>query len=631
MGDGGFFQQAFVYLAAAVLAVPLARRLGLGSVLGYLLAGIAIGPFGLGLIGTEGDDVLHFAEFGVVMMLFLVGLELEPARLWRLRGALLGMGGLQLALTALAGLGVGVIAGLAWRTALAVGLILALSSTAIVLQSLQEKGQLRTDAGQRAFAVLLFQDLAVIPLFALLPLLATGAAATEPAAGSHSAAAAWIAHLPGAMRAVVTVGAVAAIVAGGHFLARPVFRIVARSSVRELFTATALLLVIGIALLMSQVGLSPALGTFVAGVVLAGNEYRHELEGDIEPFKGLLLGLFFLAVGASVDFGLVAANAGTVGALVAALMVVKFLVLLALGRLFGLSLDQNLLFAFSLAQAGEFCFVLLSFTVQNGVLDARTSSMLVASVAISMALTPLALAFHDRVVAPRVAGRARVTAREADAIDEAGEVLIAGFGGFGSTVGRLLRANGVRATVLDVDSDNVELLRRLGLEVFYGDASREDLLRAAGAERARVVIVATQDAEKTLEIVRTVKRHFPAPKVLARAQDRTHAFELLEAGVTHVYRDTLDTSLRLGVDALHLLGVQAHQAHRAAQRFRKLDDAATHELLGVRHDRARYIDRTRQQIRELERLLQADLVERDDRGDAAWDAETLREEYGGRG
>jgi CPA2 family monovalent cation:H+ antiporter-2/glutathione-regulated potassium-efflux system ancillary protein KefC/glutathione-regulated potassium-efflux system protein KefB len=485
-GQGLFFQ-AFVYLSAAVVSVPIAKRLGLGSVLGYLIAGMVIGPFGFGLVGEEGQDVLHFAEFGVVMMLFLIGLELRPSLLWRLRAPILGLGGLQVGITAALIAAIGVAVSLPWGTALALGMILALSSTAIVLQTLAEKGLMGRDGGQSSFAVLLFQDIAVIPMLAIIPLLATsagGAGAAEAAAHEE----AWVQSLPAWAETLAVLGAVTAIVVGGRYFMRPIFRFIARTHMREIFTAAALLLVIGIALLMAQVGLSPALGTFLAGVVLANSEYRHELEADIDPFKGLLLGVFFIAVGASVDFGLIAERPGLVAGLVGALILLKFVVLFVLGRFFRMGLDQNLLFAFSLAQSGEFAFVLFSFATQHGVITANVANPLIAVVAISMAVTPLLMLLNERLVQPRFGTREREKG-EADAIDEHNPVIIAGFGRFGSVVGRLLRANGVGATVLEYDSDHVELLRKLGLKVFYGDASRRDLLRSAGAEQARLLTI----------------------------------------------------------------------------------------------------------------------------------------------
>ena len=647
MHNEGLFFQAFVYLAAAVISVPIAKRLGLGSVLGYLLAGIAIGPFGLGLIGEEGEDIMHFAEFGVVMMLFLVGLELQPARLWKMRGPILGLGGMQVGITAVCLAAAVLFMGETWRISLAVGLILALSSTAIVLQTLAEKGLMQTDSGQSAFAVLLFQDIAVIPLLALLPLLAPpggggghGAEGHGDALAGHGDAAhasaahdaghgasgtAWMDALPAWAEPLVVLAAVAFVVVAGRFLTRPLFRFIARSRLREIFTAAALLLVIGIALLMTRVGLSPALGTFLAGVVLANSEYRHELEGDIEPFKGLLLGLFFLAVGTSIDFRLIAGDPGGIVGRVVLLVMIKLIILLVLGKAFKMSLDQCLLFAFALAQGGEFAFVLFSFAGQNGILGSDVSAPWIAAVAVSMALTPLLLIIAEHLLLPRV-GTVEQVKREADSMEEDKPVIIAGFGRFGNTIGRLLRANGVGTTVLDLDSDRVELLRKLGLEVFYGDASRLDLLRAAGAEHAKLLILAIDDPSKILEMVETVHKHFPHLKILARASDRPDAYELMDAGVEHVYRETLDTSLRAGVDALKMLGFRSYQAQRSAHRFRCHDEDAMHELAGMRHDQQSYLSRARERIRLLEEIIQTEEHGSTGTRDAGWDIESLQQD-----
>ncbi len=624
MSGESFLFQAFVYLTAAVVAVPIAKRLGLGSVLGYLIAGVIIGPFGLGLLGEEGEDVMHFAEFGVVMMLFVVGLELEPALLWRLRTPILGVGGLQVSVTTILVAGISLVIGLSWQEALAVGMTVALSSTAIVLQTLNEKGLMKTAGGQGSFAVLLFQDIAVIPMLALFPLLATSPSVA--AEGGHGGS--WIGHFPGWVQTLAVLGAVAAIVVGGRYLLRPVFRAIARTRMRELFTAAALLLVIGIALLMSLVGLSPALGTFLAGVVLANSEYRHELESDIEPFKGLLLGLFFIAVGASIDFALLLALPIVIAGLVAAIVILKFAVLLVLSRAFGFSLDQGLLIAFALPQVGEFAFVLLSFASQEGVLDQTITSPLVAAVALSMALSPVLMVLYERVIQPRV-GTLREEKREADAIEEQSPVLIAGFGSFGASVGRFLKANGVETTVLDVDSDRVELLRRLGLKVYYGDASRYDLLLAAGADRAKLLVLALDTPERTLRLVETAQKHFPSLQILARAFDWNDAHDLLDAGVDYVYREALDSSLRMGEDALKLLGFRAYQSKRAALKFLKHDEDSLRQLTEMRQeDRGIYINAARKRIQDLERLLQSDLEDEGLERDAGWDAESLREEFG---
>jgi voltage-gated potassium channel Kch len=425
----------------------------------------------------------------------------------------------------------------------------------------------------------------------------------------------------------VVVGVVAAIVVVGRFLMRPVFRFIARAHVPEIFTAAALLLVIGIALLMTRIGLSPALGTFLAGVVLATSEYRHELESDIEPFKALLLGLFFIAVGASIDFDVVAADPRMVLGIVAGLMVVKFIILFALARVFRLGWDQNLLFAFALAHGGEFAFVLFSFATQQDVLPIALTTPLVAAVALTMALTPLALLVNERLVQPRFGTRERAK-REPDAIEETNPVIIAGYGRFGTIVGRLLRANGIGTTVLDLDSDHVEMLRSLDHKVFYGDASRLELLRAAGAESARVLVVAVDDPERILEIAETAAKHFPKLEILTRAVSRTHAYELIDAGVDDVYRESFDSSIRVGVDVMRRLGWPGHEAHRRARRFRRHDEQALRALAGMRGDQKAYVHGVRQQTEELERILQTDLRDFHAEDDTAWNTDSLRRECG---
>ena len=625
MSAEGFFIQAVVYLAAAVAAVPLAKRFGLGSVLGYLIAGVVIGPFLLGLVGEEGQDVMHFAEFGVVMMLFVIGLELEPALLWRLRAPILGLGGLQVVGTTAVVFGGALAAGLEWPAALAVGMTLSLSSTAIVLQTLNEKGLLKSTAGQSSFSVLLFQDIAVIPMLAILPLLATGHG--PGAVDDHGATTTWISGLPAWAQTLAVLGAVAAIIVGGRYLLRPVFRVLGMVRMREVFTAAALLLVIGIALLMTKVGLSPALGTFLAGVVLANSEYRHELEADIEPFKGLLLGLFFISVGASIDFGLIGSQPGMIAGLTLGIVAVKFAVLFTLARLFKLGVDQALLVAFALPQVGEFAFVLFSFANQEGVLTTGITSPLVAAVALSMAATPLLLLLNERVLQPRF-GTPEAEERKPDAIDEENPVLIAGFGGFGSTVGRLLKAKGIGTTVLDVDPERVELLRRLGLKVYYGDASRHDLLETAGAARARLIVLALDSPEHTLELVHTARKHFPNLTIMARAFDWQDAHDLQEAGVQYVYRHSLDTSLRMGADALCLLGFRAYHAERATQTFLRYDEESLRELTARRGgEPSIYISEARRRIEDLERMLLADMAEVELDRDAGWDPESLRDEF----
>jgi monovalent cation:proton antiporter-2 (CPA2) family protein len=631
MSGEEFLYQAFVYLAAAVVAVPIAKRLGLGSVLGYLVAGVVIGPWGLHLVGEEGQDVMHFAEFGVVMMLFLIGLELQPALLWRMRGPILGTGGLQVGITSLALGGLGIAFGLPWQTAAAVGMALSLSSTAIVLQTLSEKGLLRSDSGQTIFSVLLFQDIIVIPMLALFPLLALQHLEDAAVVDSHAVAShpTWVEGLPAWEQTLVVLAAVGGVVVAGRYLVRPVLRIIAGTRLRELFTAAALLLIVGITLLMKQVGLSPALGAFLAGVVLATSEYRHELEGDIEPFKGLLLGLFFIAVGASMDFQLIGSNPRMIVGVAAVLILVKFLIMFAIGTVRGMGLDQRLMFSVSLAQGGEFAFVLFSFAVQSHVMDTELANPLIASVALTMATTPLLMVLNERLLIPRV-GTRESEERAPDEVHETSRVIMAGFGRFGHLVGRFLRANGVKPIVLEHDSDHVEMLRRLGLTVFYGDASRPDLLRAAGAEDAELLLIAVGDVEVTERILEAARTHFPHLQIMSCARGRPEAYELLDHGLDHVYRETVDTSLRMGVDALRCLGYPAYAARRAALRFRRHDEESVRELGRMRHDRKGYITATRERIRSLEELILEELEQEiDAERDGSWDTDSLREELGG--
>ncbi|MBT3341734.1 MAG: potassium transporter [Gemmatimonadetes bacterium] len=615
MHGDSFLFQAFIYLAAAVLSVPIAKRLGLGSVLGYLGAGVIIGPFALGLI-NDVEAVMHFAEFGVVMMLFLIGLELRPALLWRLRAPILGMGGLQVGLTTLVVAAIGLGLGLPWQQALAVGLILALSSTAIVLQTLNEKGLMPTQGGQSSFAVLLFQDIAVIPMLAVMPLLAV-APSISTATDAHASP---VAHLPGWQQGLITVALIAAIIIGGRLLTRPIFRLIASTGQREIFTAFALFLVIGIALAMGAVGLSPALGTFLAGVVLAESEYRHELESDVEPFKGLLLGLFFISVGAAIDIPLIQQDFSLIAILVAILVCVKLVVLACIGRLFRLPASQGLLFTFALAQGGEFAFVLFSFAIGHDVLPAHVVDPLVAVVALSMALTPLLMIINEKLLQPRFATEEQQD-RDPDPIDDGPTpVIIAGFGRFGNVVGRLLRANGVPTTVLDLDPDQISALRRFGLKVFYGDAQRLDLLHAAGAQSARLLILATDDPERTTELASKVRHHFPHLRILARSHSVEHSYDLMHEGVEDVYRETFDSALSMGVDALRHLGFRGYQALRAARIFKQHEDRVVRERFrSLDEDAEVYASQVRAHLTELNELIQQDDRDFNARVDHAWE------------
>lgn len=595
------FTQAFIYLLAAVVSVPLAKRLGLGSVLGYLLAGIVIGPFCFGLVGKGDQEVMHVAEFGVVMMLFVIGLELRPAVLWQMRGPILGLGGAQVLGTAAVVSGLALFMRLPWQVATAVGFIFAMSSTAIVLQLLNEKNLMKTAGGKASFAVLLFQDIAALPILALLPLLAT----VTPTGDSHAATAP-LGNLPAWQHTLVVLAAIAAVILAGRFLLRPFFRYIAATQLREMFTVTALLLVVGIALLMQRVGLSPALGAFLAGVVLAESEYRHQLETDIEPFKGLLLGLFFISVGAGINFALIAGAPGMVASLVVAVILVKFVVLLLVSRYSRLEPTQRYLFAFALAQGGEFAFVLCSFAMQNGVLTSEMANLLVVTIALTMAAAPVLMTINERLVQPRFA--TVLPEREPDEIDERDNpVIVAGVGRFGHIVARLMRLNGIGTTVLDHDGEQVETLGRFGIKSYYGDATRLDLLRTAGAERAQLFVIAVDQEEQALRIVDLVRTHFPQLRILARATSRQHAYELLRRGVQEVYRETFGSAVDLSVDALVALGLPKQRAQRATQLFREHEDASVREMANLdTEDMKGYVSMARIHIANLENALQSD-------------------------
>lgn len=578
---------AFIFLSAGVVAVPIATRFGLGSVLGYLIAGILISPI-LALLHVDVVSIQHFAEFGVVMMLFLVGLELEPKMLWAMRARLLGLGGFQVAGTAGAVMLAAMALGQPWTVALAIGLVMALSSTAIVLQTLNEKGLMKSDGGQSSFSVLLFQDIAVIPMLALIPLLALpdladhsvvlseaiGGHSVEAVAeghgdsGDHGSGLSLVDDLNGWQTALVTVGAIAFVVLLGSTLTRPIFRFISGANLRELFTATALMMVIGIALLMSLVGLSPALGTFLAGVVLANSEYRHELESDIDPFKGLLLGLFFMTVGAGVNFSLLLDNLSSIMLMTVGLMLTKVLVLLILGRVFKLSGSDKWLFALGLAQAGEFGFVLLSFTVASNVIPQPVADQLLLVVAMSMLLTPALFILFDRLIAPKYS---EDQDREADTIEEAATVIVAGHGRVGGLVTRMLRGAGYDTTVIDYSSAQLEMLRAFGIHVYYGDATRPDMLNAAGIQQAKTLVVAIDGKEQITELVRYAIKAYPHLHVVARAVDRNHVYDLWSVGCRDIIRENYDSSLRMGRAAFQSMGIGRSEAERMVGEFETMD------------------------------------------------------------
>jgi monovalent cation:proton antiporter-2 (CPA2) family protein len=585
------------YLAAAVVAVPIAHRLGLGSILGYLMAGVLVGPSVLGWVGHFSSDVMNVSEFGVIMMLFLVGLELEPRKLWRMRSTIIGLGGLQVIVTALALALPAMFLGLTFPSALATGLILSLSSTAVVLPSLQERNLTQTKGGRAAFGVLLSQDFAVIPILALLPFLAPGHLHLNPSQLASDP----LAALPPVHRTLVVVGAVLGIVLAGRFIVRPFFHIIATTHLQELFTASALLIVIGIVLLMNQVGLDPALGAFLGGVVLADSKYRHQIEADIGPFKGLLLGIFFVAVGASINFTYFISQPALVAGIVVGLIVIKFIVLWILARTFRFDRSSSFLFSFALAQGDEFAFVLLPSSVTLGVLSIAWSNIFVLAVAISMALTPFLLTIDQKLVQPLfIRPKAK---READVIPETTDILLIGFGRFGNIVGRFLKANGISTTLLDFDAEQIDILRKLGLKSYYGDATRLEILRNAGAARAKLILIMIDSEEATLRIVDLVQKHFPQAKIHARARDRSHAYRLINKGVTNVYHEVEGSALQLSIGTLEALGYTAERAREIAAIFEQYEHQSIQELATFPLREEGYFRRAREQIAILERAV----------------------------
>jgi len=570
------------------VAVPIAKKLGLGAVLGYLLAGIVIGPWGLGLI-NEVEDILHFSEFGVVLLLFLIGLELDPKRLWSLRRHIFGWGSAQVGLVTLALCLAALAAGIDWRVALIGALGMSLSSTAIALATLGERKLSATPAGSAGFAILLFQDIAAIPMMAAVPLLGVAVA--------HGSGTGWL-------HALQVVAVIALLIFGGRFLIKPILRYIAKTDMREIFTAFSLLLVIATCLLMQSVGMSMALGTFLAGVLLADSEYRHALESDLEPFKGLLLGLFFIAVGMSVDFGILLAQPLLILGLVLAFLTIKTAILFGLAKCFRIPRDQQIFFAFLLSQGGEFAFVVFGAAATAQVLTPRMSSILVVVVALSMVVTPLLLLLHDRFLLPRLQAAGKRAADEIEPQDN--PVIIAGFGRFGQIVGRLLHANGIGLTILDHDPDQIESLRKFGFKVFYGDATRIDLLRTAGADQARLLLIAIDDAPAALKLVEAVQREFPHLKIAARARNVTHLYDLMDRGVTILERETFESALQMGRQVLHELDFGSYRAHRAAMKFRAHNIETLHKLYPHYKDQQQMVSMAVQAREELEAMFASD-------------------------
>ncbi|MCU0323145.1 MAG: monovalent cation:proton antiporter-2 (CPA2) family protein [Chitinophagaceae bacterium] len=613
--QGDILQQATIFLGAALVSVPIAKKLGFGSIIGYLIAGIIIGPFVLGFIGEEGEDLMHASEFGVVMMLFLIGLELNPQSIWKMRKAIVGMGLSQMILTTVA-----VFSIMFWgfnfsqNTSLIIGLCFSMSSTAIALQTLKEKGISGTKTGKSTFAVLLMQDIAVIPILAILPLLA--AKTTVISTNSISTG----------NQVLISLGAIAAVIVAGIYLINPFLRSIAKTRIKELFTAASLLIIIGVAYLMQLAGISAALGAFLAGVLLANSEYRHELESDIEPFKGLLLGLFFTAVGSTINFYLIYNEAFLITILVITTMLVKALILMAIGKQFKIKINQNISFALFLCQVGEFAFVLLASAQQNNLMDKHIIEICMAVTTITMTISPILIFINERFIDPRLGTKTKGNEREADKVEEKHNVILAGFGHFGSTIGRFLLANGVEATILDNDSDQVDLLRKMGFKVYYGDCTRHEILKAAGAEDAKYIISTINDEEGSHTLAEVVRKHFPNAQLFIRTRHRYHTYDLLAKGFDKTYRETLHTSVYMGVDVLKAMGVRSYTATRKAQEFLKYDEGAIERLSDVWKKKGDYILSVKEEIELQEKLLKDDLrFISNITEDNAWDSDVLRQ------
>jgi len=623
--SGSILFVAIVFLAGALVCVPLAKRLGLSAVLGYIFGGVIIGPYVLGFVGEGGDDILHFAEFGVVMMLFLIGLEIEPKNFWKMRKTILGMGGIQVVLTT--GLAFLILRamGYDWQVAITIAMAIALSSTAIVLQTIKEKGLMHTTSGTSSFSILLFQDIIVILMLAVLPLMSNTDGAVVSQEHEAELQVNLLENLPLGFQALAIVASVVTVVVAGRFLIVPMLRKVAKAQVRELLTASALFIVFGISLLMELVGLSPALGAFLGGVVLATSEFKHELESTLEPFKGLLLGLFFMAVGASINFIVIGENPLLITSLVVGVILLKALVLLIVGRIFNLKIDQGLLLAVGLAQIGEFAFVLLSFAFELNILDRSQLDMMLVVTAVSMSLTPIFWIINERFITPRV-GTKQSEKRPMDHIAKTQKVILAGFGYFGSTVGRFLRSHGIEATVLDYDSNQVDLLRKMGFEVYYGDVTRIDLLEAAGIAEADILIVAVASEETAKKLVSIVQNNYPNVELLVRARNHNDAHDLYNMGVKNIYRQSLETSVKLASDVLHKMGFRRYTVHRQAQNFIKYDEASLRRLAQGNDNEKEYVFKIREEIAQQEKLLEADLKRGIVENDHQWDGQRIHAE-----
>ncbi|WP_405382272.1 monovalent cation:proton antiporter-2 (CPA2) family protein [Maribacter sp. LLG6340-A2] len=618
---GSILFEAIVFLLGAIICVSIAKKLGLSSVLGYLMAGVLIGPYVLGFIGEEGEDILHFAEFGVVVMLFLIGLEIEPKNFWNMRKTIAGMGGLQVAATMVLSYSFFYTIGFSWKISLVISMAVALSSTAIAMQTIKEKGLMETTFGTSAFSILLFQDIIVIFMLGAIPLLSNSN--TDVDANTHDSTGNLLDSLPLGYQTLAIILSVVLIIVAGRYLIVPMLRKVAQTGVRELLIASALLIVFSISFLMEYVGLSPALGAFLGGVVLSSSEYKHELESTLEPFKNLLLGLFFIAVGASINFVVIAKIPLTIGGILLAVMIIKALVLWITARVFSLKLDQKLLLTFSLAQIGEFAFVLLSFAFQLKILGQEQMDIMLVITALTMTLTPVISIINERFILPKIGTKESIK-RPMDHIAKTQNVILVGFGHFGSTVGRFLRSHGIEATILDQDSNRVDFLRKMGFEVYYGDATRIDLLESAGIAQAKILICAIDNPGVTKKVTQLVKENYPHVELMIRAKNRYDAYELLNMGIENIYRESLDTSLALAKDVLSKLGFRKYTLTRQVQNFIKYDESSLRRLASEPKQDESYIFKARKELEEQEKLLNADFERGVVEYDNHWDSEQIR-------
>ncbi|WP_034886201.1 monovalent cation:proton antiporter-2 (CPA2) family protein [Gillisia sp. JM1] len=604
--SGSILFEAIVFLAAAIICVPLVKKLGLSSVIGYLLAGILIGPYILGFIGHEGEDILEFAEFGVVMMLFLIGLEIEPKSFWKMRRVILGMGFTQVFGTMLLSYLVFYAFGLEWQVSLTIAMAIALSSTAITLQTNKEKGLMNTTYGTSSFSILLFQDIIVIIMLGILPLLSSVSSASVGENGLEERHENLLENLPLGLQALSIIFTVIAIIFAGRYLIVPMLRLVAKTGVRELLVAAALLIVISISYLMVLVGLSPALGAFLGGVVLATSEFKHELDSTLDPFKGLLLGLFFMAVGASINFTVIGENPLMIAGLVIGVIILKALILFIVGLIFKLKLDQRLLLTVGLAQIGEFAFVLISFAFQLNIFTQEQLDILLVVTALTMTLTPILWLLNEKLLLPRV-GTIEADKRSMDAIEETHKVILLGFGHFGSTIGRFLRIHGIKTTVIEKNSNRVDFLRKMGFEVYYGDVSRIDLLESAGIAEADFLISAIDNPDLTPKLMKKLKEKYPQVKLMVRAKNREDAYKLHNIGIEDIYRESLDTSVKMASDLLFYMGFDVDATKEQAKKFIQLDVEGLKRLAAAPKNEKEYIFRAREEIAQQEKLMIEDL------------------------